>query len=108
MAEAPFQPINQFVIVQCKAPGERKSAGGIVLTGSVLGYFVEAKVLAVSERVEIEGTDKVRRPRVRPGQKVVVMCTAPPALPGLACTTGNEEVRLIQETEIVGLVVDDG
>lgn len=97
-----FKPLNNFVLVEFdNTDTERKTAGGIVMPGTAGSNFMHATVVATSSAVEIEGTNHTRRPRVLKGDRVVVMVTAPPALPGLEVEPGSP-VRVIQENEIIG------
>ena len=102
-----FKPLNQFIIVRCKIKGEHKTESGLFLSGNVGSSFIEATVLATSDAVSIEGTNLTRPPRVSEGQRVMLFQAAPPAMPGVACEMGNQEVRLIQEEELVGVLPND-
>ena len=102
-----FKPIGQFAIVRCEQAGERTTESGIVLAESVHSHLCKGVVVEVSDGVPIEGTADVRPMRVKPGDVVVMMMTAPPALPGLALSPAQPELRMIDEAEIVGLVTDE-
>lgn len=104
---APWQPVNQFVLIELDpdAAEPTKSEGGIYMAGNSGGNFLHATVIATSEGVFVDALGKTRRPFVRRGQRVAVVCT-PGVLPGLACSVDNQRIRMVEEGEVCGVLED--
>lgn len=93
-----WKPFDKYVQVKYVDQGERVSEGGILLASSVRTEVEYADVVAVSESVMTPQTGEVRRPRVRKGQKVMVVAYGGADKPGLP---GPDGTRLITEDDIV-------
>lgn len=94
------KPLYDNIIVREKAMA-KQSAGGIVIPNLDPDAAIEAEVLEVGQGILLDNGD-IKPLILKAGDRVYIKQDT-----GLTMKVGDDEVRLMRECDVMGLIVED-